>query len=119
MDGDDSHLVFDFEETLDADAAAGSASVVVGAASASASDALAPAAVGPHHDQGRSSRSSQQTVCRHWLRALCMKGDSCEFLHQYDNERMSVCHSFRSYGDCRELDCLYKHNAEPVKECSM
>lgn len=21
-------------------------------------------------------------VCRHWLRGLCMKGDSCEFLHQ-------------------------------------
>lgn len=21
-------------------------------------------------------------VCRHWLRALCMKGDNCEFLHQ-------------------------------------
>ena len=21
-------------------------------------------------------------VCRHWLRGLCMKGETCEFLHQ-------------------------------------
>jgi hypothetical protein len=23
-----------------------------------------------------------QTVCTYWLRGLCMKGDSCGFLHQ-------------------------------------
>uniref|UniRef100_A0ACD5YQU3 Uncharacterized protein n=2 Tax=Avena sativa TaxID=4498 RepID=A0ACD5YQU3_AVESA len=48
-----------------------------------------------------------------------MKGDSCEFLHQFDQDRMPVCHFFRSYGSCRERDCVFKHNAEDVKECSM
>jgi cleavage and polyadenylation specificity factor subunit 4 len=119
MDGDDSHLVFDFEETLAAADAAAAGSASVGAGAGSASDAPAPAAAGPHRDQGRSSRGSRQTVCLYWLRALCMKGDSCEFLHQYDLERMPVCHFFRSYGVCREQDCLYKHISEPVKECSM
>eukprot|EP00955_Chlamydomonas_euryale_P104882 365599-Chlamydomonas_euryale.AAC.1 len=31
------------------------------------------------------------TVCTYWLRGLCMKGDSCGFLHQYDQEKMPVC----------------------------
>ncbi|KAG2920786.1 hypothetical protein JG687_00016070 [Phytophthora cactorum] len=30
-------------------------------------------------------------VSRHWLRALCMKGDNCEFLHQYDMSKMPEC----------------------------
>lgn len=31
---------------------------------------------------GRKDFKRGTVVCRHWLRALCMKGDSCEFLHQ-------------------------------------
>ncbi|KAJ7969090.1 30-kDa cleavage and polyadenylation specificity factor 30 [Quillaja saponaria] len=54
-------------------------------------------------------RSFRQTVCRHWLRSLCMKGDACGFLHQYDKDRMPVCRFFRLYGECREQDCVYKH----------
>ena len=45
-------------------------------------------------------------VCRHWLRGLCMKGETCEFLHQYDMSRMPVCR----WGDqCKVKDCPYKH----------
>ncbi|XP_065629589.1 30-kDa cleavage and polyadenylation specificity factor 30 [Quercus suber] len=64
-------------------------------------------------------RSFRQTVCRHWLRSLCMKGDACGFLHQYDKSRMPVCRFFRLYGECREQDCVYKHTNEDIKECNM
>nr|GEX04384.1 30-kDa cleavage and polyadenylation specificity factor 30-like [Tanacetum cinerariifolium] len=68
---------------------------------------------------GTGRRSYRQTVCRHWLRGLCMKGDGCGFLHQYDKSRMPVCRFFRLYGECREQDCVYKHTNEDVKECHM
>ncbi|PIA41713.1 hypothetical protein AQUCO_02200263v1 [Aquilegia coerulea] len=69
---------------------------------------------------GGNRRSSfRQTVCRHWLRGLCMKGDACGFLHQYDKSRMPICRFFRLYGECREQDCVYKHTNEDVKECNM
>ncbi|XP_022994747.1 30-kDa cleavage and polyadenylation specificity factor 30-like [Cucurbita maxima] len=66
-----------------------------------------------------SRRSFRQTVCRHWLRSLCMKGDACGFLHQYDKSRMPICRFFRLYGECREQDCVYKHTNEDIKECNM
>ncbi|KAH9288169.1 hypothetical protein KI387_032286 [Taxus chinensis] len=77
---------------------------------------LAPAVSRPAAQSGRSFR---QTVCRHWLRSLCMKGDSCGFLHQYDKSRMPVCRFFARYGECREQDCVYKHSNDEIKECNM
>ncbi|KAK0580003.1 hypothetical protein LWI29_034902 [Acer saccharum] len=71
----------------------------------------------PGNHSGR--RSFRQTVCRHWLRSLCMKGDACGFLHQYDKSRMPVCRFFRMFGECREQDCVYKHTNEDIKECNM
>ncbi|GAA0176021.1 RNA metabolism protein [Lithospermum erythrorhizon] len=68
---------------------------------------------------GGQRRSFRQTVCRHWLRSLCMKGDACGFLHQFDKARMPVCRFFRLYGECREQDCIYKHTNEDIKECNM
>ncbi|KAF5197185.1 30-kDa cleavage and polyadenylation specificity factor [Thalictrum thalictroides] len=68
---------------------------------------------------GNRRSSFRQTVCRHWLRGLCMKGDACGFLHQYDKSRMPICRFFRLYGECREQDCVYKHTNEDVKECNM
>ncbi|KAG9103942.1 RNA-binding component of cleavage and polyadenylation factor [Ceratobasidium sp. 370] len=29
-------------------------------------------------------RDRLATVCKHWLRGLCKKGDACEFLHEYN-----------------------------------
>lgn len=75
-----------------------------------------PAASAPNF-AGR--RSYRQTVCRHWLRGLCMKGEACGFLHQYDKSRMPICRFFRLYGECREQDCVYKHTNEDIKECNM
>ncbi|CAG7901522.1 unnamed protein product [Brassica rapa] len=64
-------------------------------------------------------RSFRQTVCRHWLRGLCMKAEACGFLHQYDKARMPICRFFRLHGECREHDCVYKHTNEDIKECNM
>nr|XP_043626551.1 30-kDa cleavage and polyadenylation specificity factor 30-like [Erigeron canadensis] len=64
-------------------------------------------------------KSYRKTVCRHWLRGLCMKGEGCGFLHQYDKSRMPICRFFQLYGECREQDCLYKHTLEDIKECHM
>ncbi|XP_047078673.1 zinc finger CCCH domain-containing protein 45-like [Lolium rigidum] len=121
MDGDDGHLVFDFEEFLDGPAAAAAGSGSGPAAAALPTpDALGPAAAGPHRGQARRGGTVRQTVCRHWLRGLCMKGDSCDFLHQYDLKRMPVCHFFSAFGYCREEDCSYKHITEDLPpECSM
>ena len=37
------------------------------------------------------------TVCKHWLRGLCKKGDQCEFLHEYDMSKMPECYFYQKY----------------------
>ncbi|XP_039015266.1 30-kDa cleavage and polyadenylation specificity factor 30-like isoform X3 [Hibiscus syriacus] len=130
MDDAEGGLSFDFEGGLDVGLAAPTASMPVinsdpsaannnnnpvaqGAAPALTNDS--PAVSGG----GAGRRSFRQTVCRHWLRSLCMKGDACGFLHQYDKSRMPVCRFFRLSGECREQDCVYKHTNEDIKECNM
>ena len=41
-------------------------------------------------------------VCTYWLRGLCMKGDTCGFLHQFDPDRMPVCRNLLKFGACKE-----------------
>ena len=48
-------------------------------------------------------------VCRHWLRGLCMKGDACEFLHQYDMKKMPEC---RWGMNCQVPECPFRHIPE-------
>ncbi|KAH6765222.1 cleavage and polyadenylation specificity factor 30 [Perilla frutescens var. frutescens] len=131
MDDGEGGLSFDFEGGLDSGPAHPTASVPViqSAADSNAaptaansnnhSAAPAPAAHSAEGMGGGARRSFRQTVCRHWLRSLCMKGDACGFLHQYDKSRMPVCRFFRLYGECREQDCVYKHTNEDIKECNM
>ncbi|XP_078428790.1 cleavage and polyadenylation specificity factor 30 [Wolffia australiana] len=130
MEDAEGGLSFDFEGGLDGAIASGpyrSAADVETAPESSAPRQPDVAAVqfdsgtgpsGGYHSQG-GRRSFRQTVCRHWLRGLCMKGDACGFLHQYDKDRMPVCRFFRLYGECREQDCPYKHTTEDIKECNM
>ncbi|RLN95472.1 hypothetical protein BBJ28_00007262 [Nothophytophthora sp. Chile5] len=72
-------------------------------------------------------------VCRHWLRALCMKGDNCEFLHQCrwgmecqvpecpfrhvpDEERVEC--AFYKQGFCSHgSSCRYRHIKLAREEC--
>ncbi|XP_024018926.1 30-kDa cleavage and polyadenylation specificity factor 30 isoform X2 [Morus notabilis] len=137
MEDSEGVLSFDFEGGLDTtaggcppNAAAASAALIhpdSSAAAASNNLAASNSAVsadptsgggGGASNPGR-GRSFRQTVCRHWLRSLCMKGEACGFLHQYDKSRMPVCRFFRLYGECREQDCVYKHTNEDIKECNM
>ena len=68
---------------------------------------------------GNFIKNYRQTVCTYWLKGLCMKGDACGFLHQFDSARMPVCRSLLKYGECREMDCPFKHSTEEIKECNM
>lgn len=130
MDDAEGGLSFDFEGGLDAGPTAPTASMPVVNSDPSAANNTnnftAPGGVqasinDPVANQGGGAgrRSFRQTVCRHWLRSLCMKGDACGFLHQYDKSRMPVCRFFRLFGECREQDCVYKHTNEDIKECNM
>lgn len=130
---DDGSLSFDFEGGLDTgppnpaaasapasnnpDAIAVPSATGGGGSGGTAAAPGADPAAGGVNPMGR--RSFRQTVCRHWLRSLCMKGDACGFLHQYDKSRMPICRFFRLYGECREQDCVYKHTNEDIKECNM
>lgn len=63
---------------------------------------------------------AKRTVCKHWLRGLCKKGDSCDYLHEYDLRRMPECRFFATFGYCNSGDeCLYLHVAPKAKirEC--
>ncbi|XP_019185941.1 PREDICTED: 30-kDa cleavage and polyadenylation specificity factor 30-like isoform X2 [Ipomoea nil] len=132
MDDGDGGLSFDFEGGLDSGPTHPTASVpgiqssdgngaaaAVPSANNLSTVASAPADAAHDVGMGGNRRSFRQTVCRHWLRGLCMKGDACGFLHQYDKSRMPVCRFFRLYGECREQDCVYKHSNEDIKECNM
>ncbi|KAJ0975718.1 hypothetical protein J5N97_017683 [Dioscorea zingiberensis] len=127
MDDPDGGLNFDFEGGLDAGApvapSGGAAALIQSEAPGSAGAVGVPGAPGDPAvamvGGGAGRRSFRQTVCRHWLRSLCMKGDACGFLHQYDKSRMPVCRFYRLYGECREQDCVYKHTNEDIKECNM
>jgi len=59
-------------------------------------------------------------VCKHWLRGLCKKGDDCEFLHQYDMEKMPECYFYNKYGQCSNKECPFLH-LDPeakIKDCA-
>ncbi|KAL1829524.1 hypothetical protein ACET3Z_007936 [Daucus carota] len=132
MDDAEGGLSFDFEGGLDSGPTQPTASVpvihqpdpnsIAVASAAKNSNNIVPQSdvsdqQAPGNFSGR--RSYRQTVCRHWLRSLCMKGEACGFLHQYDKTRMPICRFFRLYGECREQDCVYKHTNEDIKECNM
>ncbi|KAK3309667.1 uncharacterized protein B0T15DRAFT_516145 [Chaetomium strumarium] len=49
-------------------------------------------------------------VCKHWLRGLCKKGETCEFLHEYNLRKMPECNFFLRNGFCSNgEECLYLH----------
>eukprot|EP00798_Chlamydomonas_sp_ICE-L_P017221 gene17221-23543_t len=68
---------------------------------------------------GNYKKNFRQTVCTYWLRGLCMKGDSCGFLHQFAQDKMPVCRALLKFGVCKEPDCPFKHDTDEIKECNM
>jgi cleavage and polyadenylation specificity factor subunit 4 len=69
----------------------------------------------------RHIKAEQKTiVCKHWLRALCKKGDSCEFLHEYDMTKMPECYFYSRYGQCHKKECTFLHidPESKIKDCA-
>jgi cleavage and polyadenylation specificity factor subunit 4 len=58
----------------------------------------------------QSTDHSSSLVCKHWLRGLCKKGETCEFLHEYNLRRMPECSYYARTLTCSNGDdCLYLH----------
>ncbi|VBB71766.1 Putative mRNA 3'-end-processing protein [Podospora comata] len=75
-----------------------------------------PSSNPPSGDQQQSQPNNNNTggfgslVCKHWLRGLCKKGLTCEFLHEYNLRKMPECNFFVRNGYCSNGDeCLYLH----------
>lgn len=51
----------------------------------------------------------------HWLKKVCRKGDTCEYLHMYVEEKIPICRFFKERGHCDQQDtqCVYRHPKEP------
>jgi cleavage and polyadenylation specificity factor subunit 4 len=50
------------------------------------------------------------------MRALCKKGEHCDFLHEYNIRRMPECQNYSRYGTCPNGDeCMYQH-LEPASK---
>ena len=78
----------------------------------------APEPVQPRAGEPYNSRR-HKVVCKHWLRGLCKKGDSCDYLHKVDHDRMPECWYFANFGECNTKDCTFKHlrPEEKTTEC--
>ncbi|CAK9037015.1 unnamed protein product [Durusdinium trenchii] len=96
----DMDLDFDFEEGIDAKDLSRAASL---------------RADGFTSSEGALNRGSR-TVCIHFLRGLCMKGDKCDYLHQFDPNRMPECTTFLKFGKCLDPVCMFKHVAASERQ---
>ncbi|KAJ9107820.1 hypothetical protein QFC19_002726 [Naganishia cerealis] len=58
------------------------------------------------------------TICKHFIRGLCIMGDKCEFLHEYNLRKFPECWWWSTYGFCTAGDeCLYYHPKVRQREC--
>ncbi|KAK9803383.1 hypothetical protein WJX72_003211 [[Myrmecia] bisecta] len=114
---EEDELSFDFEQALPT----ASASAAGPAAGQDAGQVPTEPPIGGYGAQSRSNfqKNYRQTVCTYWLKGLCMKGDTCGFLHKFDAARMPVCRTLLRFGVCKEPDCPYKHTLDDIKECNM
>ena len=57
------------------------------------------------------THSSNNLVCKHWLKGLCKKGDACDFLHEWNLRGRSECRQWVGTGGyCTQGDdCNYLH----------
>jgi len=50
----------------------------------------------------------KREVCRYWMKNLCTKGSSCEFLHMWDQNRMPKC----LQPNCTDKQCPFTHTVK-------
>ena len=62
------------------------------------------------------TRHTDEMVCRFWLEHRCKKGDNCEFIHEFIDDKIPEC---INAGFCNKPDCPFKHNQKPMKECPL
>ena len=65
------------------------------------------------------TNSSNNLVCKHWLKGLCKKGDACDFLHEWNLRGRSECRQWASTGGycVQGDDCNYLHpNLDIIEE---
>ncbi|KAJ2893187.1 hypothetical protein MKZ38_008928 [Zalerion maritima] len=109
----DSHDAESLEREREQQEAAAVAAGAAGAGAASQQSGQGGSAPGGHgggRDQHGQGSSFNSLVCKHWLRSLCKKGFSCEFLHEYNLRKMPECNFFVRNGYCSNGDeCLYLH----------
>lgn len=57
------------------------------------------------------THSTNNLVCKHWLKGLCKKGDACDFLHEWNLRARSDCRQWvGTSGYCAQgEDCNYLH----------
>jgi len=73
---------------------------------------------GTTSSESAATRGRHSIVCKHWLRNLCMKGEKCDFLHQYDPNRMPECVFWLKFGKCNDPECVFRHVAPSERpEC--
>jgi len=54
----------------------------------------------------------KREVCRYWLNNCCKKGDACEFLHSFEQDKMPICRKGLACGD---PSCFLKHASKDEK----
>ena len=70
----------------------------------------------PSNQHGSYASRTETYVCKHWLKALCKKGASCDFLHEYNMRKMNECQFYNANGYCQNGDeCLYLHVKESAR----
>lgn len=58
-------------------------------------------------------RAKLRSMCTHWLRGLCQKEWSCEYLHQYSVDTMPIC-KFFLHSTCEHgQECVFRHVLPP------
>ena len=54
----------------------------------------------------------KREVCRYWLNNCCKKGDTCEFLHSFEQDKMPIC---RKGVACGDPSCFLTHSSKEEK----
>jgi cleavage and polyadenylation specificity factor subunit 4 len=63
--------------------------------------------------QNPEMREKLRSMCTHWLRGLCQKEWSCEYLHQYNVDTMPIC-KFFLHSKCEHgQECVFRHVLPP------
>lgn len=107
---DEQNLVFDFEKYLKDD------NTIIGKNGEQLPNSRLPGGGFTSLNPNKRDLRRGTVVCRHWLRGLCMKGENCEFLHQYDMTKMPEC---RWGMGCQVQECPFRHVPDEERvECT-